>query len=66
MMNLSEVVELVGRWPEDKEVPRLLDEVIKTSSEDDKWKIGMLWEAVIVAASDEEDFKLISQYIHSK
>ena len=66
MMNLSEVVELVGRWPEDKEVPRLLDEVIKTSSEDNKWKIGMLWEAVIVAASDEEDFELISQYFHSK
>ena len=66
MMNLSEVVELVGRWPEDKEVPRLLDEVIKTSSEDDKWKIGMLWEAVMVAASDEEDFELISQYFHSK
>ena len=61
-MTPSEAVKLVGRWPQDKTVPKQLRMAYDQAKGEDKWKIGMLSEALMVAAETEEDFALVAKY----
>jgi len=61
-MTPDEAVTLVGKWPADRTVPKLLRVAYDRAKGEDKWKIGMLTEALMVAAETQQDFDLIAKY----
>jgi hypothetical protein len=61
-MTFEEAVQLVGRWPMDKTVPRQLALAIQTASGREQAEIALLVEALVVAADSPEDFALIQEH----
>ena len=61
-MTLEEAVELVGKWPEDRSVPRKLAEAIATASDADVPFMAQLVEVLTTASVSEDDYKLIERY----
>jgi hypothetical protein len=61
-MTPDEAVKLAGQWPADRTVPKQLRVAYDRAKGEDKWKIGMLTEALMVAAETEEDFTLVAKY----
>ena len=61
-MTPDQAVKLAGQWPQDKTVPKQLRMAYDQAKGEDKWKIGMLSEALMVAAETEEDFALVAKY----
>ena len=61
-MTSGEAVKLAGQWPEDKTVPKQLRVAYDQAKGEDKQMIGMLTEALMVAAETQQDFDLIAKY----
>lgn len=61
-MTPDEAIALVGGWPRDKTVPKKLRVAYDKATGDEKWKIGMLSEALMVACESEADFALVVKY----
>ncbi len=61
-MTPDEAIALVGGWPRDKTVPKKLRVAFDQAAGEGKWQIGMLSEALMVAAETEEDFALVNKY----
>ena len=61
-MTPDEAVKLAGQWPKDRTVPKQLRVAYDKATGEDKWKIGMLSEALMVACENEADFALVDKY----
>ena len=61
-MTPDEAVKLAGQWPKDRTVPKQLRVAYDHAKGEDKWKIGMLSEALMVACESEADFALVTKY----
>lgn len=61
-MTLDDAIELVGRWPSDRSVPRLLAEGIAATSGRQAAMMGQLAEALVSASRTDEDFALIEKH----
>lgn len=62
-MTLDDAIELVGRWPSDRTVPRRLAEGIAATSGREAAMMGQLAEALMSASRTEEDFALIQKHL---
>ena len=61
-MTPDEAVKLVSQWPKDRTVPKQLRVAYDKAKGEDKWRIGTLAEALMVACESEEDFALVAKY----
>ena len=61
-MTITQAIELVSRWPEDRTVPKQLRVAYDQAKGEAKWEIGMLSEALMVACVSEADFALVAKY----
>ena len=61
-MTPERAVELVGRWPKDRSVPRQLAAGIKQASGETRRRLGMLVEALQAASKTQADLELIEKY----
>jgi len=61
-MTPDEAVKLAGQWPQDKTVPKQLRVAYDQAKGEDKWKIGMLSEALMAAADTQDDIALVVKY----
>jgi hypothetical protein len=61
-MTPDEAIALVGGWPRDKTVPKKLRAAYDKATGEEKWQIGSLSEALMVAAESEEDLALVAKY----
>ena len=61
-MTPDEAVRLVGQWPKDRAVPKQLRVAYDHAKGEDKWQIGSLSEALMVACENEADFALVAKY----
>jgi len=61
-MTPDEAVKLAGQWPKDKTVPKRLRQAYDQAKGEDKWKIGMLSEALMAAAETQQDIALIAKH----
>ena len=61
-MTPDEAVKLVGQWPKDRTVPKQLRVAYDHAKGEDKWKIGMLSEALMAAADTQQDIALVAKY----
>lgn len=61
-MTPDQAIALVGRWPQDRAVPKRLRQAYDQAKGEDKRKIGMLSEALMAAAETSEDLALIAKY----
>lgn len=61
-MTPQEAVVLVGRWPDDRSVPRRLAEAAAKASGEERWQLMSLVEALMTAATTAEDFDLIAKH----
>ena len=64
-MTPDEAITLAGQWPKDRTVPKQLCVAYDKAKGEDKWKIGMLVEALIVASVGEADIALVGKYFDS-
>lgn len=55
-------IELVGRWPDDRSIPRQLAAGIDEATGESKRRLGMLVEALYAASSTQADFDLIEKH----
>ena len=61
-MTPDEAVKLAGQWPKDKTVPKRLRQAYDQATGEEKWQIGTLSEALMVAAETEDDIALVVKY----
>lgn len=61
-MTPEQAIELVGRWPQDRTVPKKLRIAYDQARGLDRQQIGMLVEALMVASSESADMELIEKY----
>ena len=61
-MTTTEALELAKQWPKDRTVPKQLRVAYDHAKGEDKWKIGMLTEALMAACESEADFALVAKY----
>ena len=61
-MTPDEAVKLAGQWPKDRTVPKQLRVAYDHAKGEDKWKIGMLSEALMAAADTQQDIALVAKY----
>ena len=61
-MTPAQAVELAGRWPADRTVPKQLAMAYQSSSGDTKQMIGHLDEALMVACKTGADMELVASY----
>jgi hypothetical protein len=61
-MTPDEAIALAGGWPRDKTVPKKLRVAYDEATGEEKWQIGTLSEALMVAAETEEDLALVNKY----
>ena len=61
-MTPGEAVKLAGQWPKDRTVPKQLRVAYDHAKGEDKWKIGMLSEALMAAADTQQDIALVAKY----
>jgi hypothetical protein len=62
MSRFEQAVEIAQGWPADKTVPKRLRAAYDQAQGDDKWQIGMLSEALMVASEGEADLDLVNKY----
>lgn len=61
-MTPDDGIELVGKWPSDKSVPKKLAKGVKESSGENRRKLRSLVEALYAGAQAESDIALIEKY----
>jgi hypothetical protein len=61
-MNVTEAIELVGRWPQDRTVPSKLSKAVQAAKGVERQQLGMMFEALVAASETAEDFELIGKY----
>ena len=60
-MTPDEAVKLAGQWPKDRTVPKQLRVAYDHAKGEDKWKIGMLSEALMAAADTQQDIAWVAK-----
>ena len=63
-MNFEQAVEMAGRWPGDRTVPRRLRVAYDQAKGEERWPLGVLVEALKTAAEPIEDHELIAVYFN--
>ena len=61
-MTPEQAVELVGRWPQDRTVPKKLRSAYDKARGIERQQIGMLVEALMTASTEAADYDLITRY----
>lgn len=61
-MTLDEAVILVGSWPANRSVPRLLAQAVSSSRGEKQVLMGQMVEVLMAASKTEQDFALIERY----
>jgi hypothetical protein len=61
-MNVTEAIELVGRWPQDRTVPSRLNKAVQAAKGVERQQLGMMFEALMAASETQEDFELVRKY----
>ena len=61
-MTIDEAISLVGRWPQDRTVPRKLSDAVAAARGEDRMKLGMMFEALAAASETEADILLVRKY----
>tara|TARA_Y100001937_G_scaffold8405_1_gene10434 strand:- start:98 stop:289 length:192 start_codon:yes stop_codon:yes gene_type:complete len=62
-MSYDKVLELIGQFPKNKDVPRLIKLELDKAKGMERVNIGRAIEALIVAANTEKDFELIEKHL---
>tara|TARA_R100000664_G_C2730319_1_gene121030 strand:+ start:952 stop:1143 length:192 start_codon:yes stop_codon:yes gene_type:complete len=62
-MSYDKVLELIGQFPRNKDVPRLIKLELDKAKGMERVNIGRAIEALMVAANTEKDFELIEKHL---
>ena len=62
-MSYDKVIELIKEFPKNKDVPRLIRLELNKAKGLEKVDIKRATEALLVAANDDKDFKLIQKHL---
>lgn len=59
---MTDLYELVGGWPADRSVPKQLRRLYDAAAGQEREQIGMMVEALMVAAENAADIALVRKY----
>ena len=62
-MRYDKVIQLIKEFPENKDVPRLIRLELNKAKGKERVDIKRATEALLVAANDSKDFKLIEKHL---
>jgi len=62
-MSYDKVIELIKQFPENKDVPRLIKVELSKAKGLERVDIKRATEALLIAANDEKDFKLVEKHL---